>query len=245
MIVWNGSAGCGARRARLTAMVPFAVILWMSTAGIAHADTCTWTGNGADNLWSTAANWTCNGSHPTPQNGDIADFTNPTPHGINVNDINDLHLDAVHLVAGGGQEWQISGNAITVSSVVSITSVNGFDQELLTPITLDGNMAIMAAGTGTVRIHSVALNGFTVILLAQAPLIVTNTISGAGSVTKNGPEPLYLEGDNTYTGPTTILQGELVATAIPRSGRLARATHGRRGQQRHCGSARGSRSPNR
>ena len=32
-------------------------------------------------------------------------------------------------------------------------------------------------------------------------------------MTKNGPQPLYLDGDNTYTGPTTILQGAIAASS--------------------------------
>ena len=39
------------------------VALIFAPASSAHAVTRTWTGNGSDNFWSTAANWSPSGAH--------------------------------------------------------------------------------------------------------------------------------------------------------------------------------------
>lgn len=48
-------------------------------------------------------------------------------------------------------------------------------------------------------------------LVFDAPNVFAGTISGAGSVTQNGPSALHLEGQNSYTGGTTINSGSVRA----------------------------------
>src|SRR5690242_20133597 len=87
---------------------------------------CRWTGNGANNKWSTAANWDMCGNG-VPGFGDSIIFINTAKQGINVNDLNGLILNGVGIVGQPGDgtpanplaTWNITGNPISVTNGIT------------------------------------------------------------------------------------------------------------------------------
>jgi autotransporter-associated beta strand protein len=192
--------------------------------GVAAGATCTWTGGGTNNNWSTAANWNnCGGAHATPQNGDAIVFpsgaSRPTPN----DDIATLSLASVSIngVAIGNTRY-----ALTASAAVPIVlQTGGFVQfnapgdalssgpVFQVPLKLSANGVISNINTPPVRVDStIDLNGFQLIVAtSNANLNFTNIITGSGTLVKNGPGTLFLEGDNTFSAPFTINAGRVNA----------------------------------
>lgn len=100
----------------------------------------TWNGGGADNNWSTGANWS-RGIKPTT--GEDVVFTGNTRQ-ANVNDISGLSLNSLQLSADG---FSLSGNLFTVVS--AITNVTG-NSTVNNNVTLGGAVSVRTtAGTLT------------------------------------------------------------------------------------------------
>jgi autotransporter-associated beta strand protein len=109
MIVSDKWMERGRGPARLMAIVSVAFIFSISVPRAAHADTCTWSGNGASNLWSLPANWTCSGASTVPQDFDTLVFPATALEFVTVNDLNDLVVWALTIE---DQQYQLSGNSI-------------------------------------------------------------------------------------------------------------------------------------
>lgn len=92
----------------------------------ACADTLTWTGNGTDANWSTAANWSSTGTHTVPQNGDSV-YAAATTGSTVQNDLENLslaHLELKYIRNGsqgtsGRKYVNFTGNAITLTGGLS------------------------------------------------------------------------------------------------------------------------------
>jgi autotransporter-associated beta strand protein len=142
----GGSVKRGARRARLMAVASAAFLFWTLAPGAAHADTCTWSGAGASNLWSLAANWTCNGSHVVPEDGDTLVFPATGTQFANTNDLTDLVVQALTIE---DQQYQLSGNSIYLNQHLTASlSVAGTPSVSL-PVTLNQpNVQIIVSGVG-------------------------------------------------------------------------------------------------
>lgn len=103
---------------------------------MAWADTLTWKGGGANNNWSTAANWTSDGSHTIPQNGDSVSVT--LKYGTECN--NDLtglslaHLEFGMNPSGSGPKETVycdfKGNQITLTGGANAFKAIGSDNAL-------------------------------------------------------------------------------------------------------------------
>jgi autotransporter-associated beta strand protein len=175
MIVRDGSVKRGARRVRLTAVATMAsaAMFWLAAPGPAYADTCTWTGGGASNLWSLAANWTCSGAHTAPQDGDTLVFPASGLQFANVNDLDGL---IVETIAIEDLQYQLSGNGILLN------------QDLMT--------SLPAAGQPSVSLP-VTLNQPSarfVVLDSHTELMMTGPVSSApgASLVKSGAGVLTL-----------------------------------------------------
>jgi autotransporter-associated beta strand protein len=108
-------------------------------------------------------------------------------------------------------------NAISGSGMLTAT---GGGSIILTGANSYGGTTTIDAGTdlqigqggstGTLGTGGVTNNGDLSFLRSDA-ITVSNIISGAGLVTKNGNGALTLSGTNTYTGQTTVSAGTLIA----------------------------------
>lgn len=166
----------------------------------------TWTGEGANNLWSTPANWQ---GGTVPQPGDRVYFPAGAARLQNVND-----LPAGRFFSGMGifaPGYDISGNAITLSREFSMGHNTGSVAFSL-PVTLQSDVlwyTTGAAGASCFCNGDIFLAGHD--LTIGGGIAINGIISGAGTVRL---EPVSgnpatsstssLGGANTYTGRTVI-----------------------------------------
>src|SRR5215510_5624160 len=104
---------------------------------------CTWTGGGADNNFMTDANWSCGGVIRAPQPDEGADLLFPNgaarPTPFNSFPILSVRLIRIQGVATGNKAWTITGNGLTLTDTLRVTSPadgQGHGPSLLTPIQL-------------------------------------------------------------------------------------------------------------
>ena len=159
------------------------------------AASITWNGGGADNNWSSAANW----SGATPIELDSLTFGGAS----RLSNINDwlVSIGAVNFTTGG---FNISGNALTLNGNFDSTGSN----------TWAINSTLGAARTftshsGTLTLSGSITNGIFLTTIAGAGDTVISGVLGGGSggLAKTGTGTLTLTNANTYTGATTIAPG--------------------------------------
>ena len=115
----------------------------------------TWDGGGADNHWTTAANWV---GDVAPQPGDDLVFPSGAAQLTNVNDF--PAATAFHSLAVSGGGYQMSGNRIALAAGLSVETIS---LALSLPLTLTADqtfseMVVESAGSlklcrqaGTIR----------------------------------------------------------------------------------------------
>jgi len=191
-------------------MKPIALRLVCLETRLAPA-VATWDGGGADNKWTTAANWA---PDVVPQPGDDLVFPAGVAQLANVNDFpagTTFHSIAVNAVG-----YQLSGNAVALAAGLTFGDLTFPGRpEFGLPLILTGDQAIdnSHAGpyllTGPINLNGHALT-FTTIYQGGT---IAGDISGAGGVTFSGP--LYtVSGHNTYTGPTVLTAGPYNINAL-------------------------------
>ncbi len=125
----------------------------------------------------------------------------------------------------GGASLELE-NSITIPNVKAITingtgignggairNVNGTNS-IGANITLGTTNARVNSDSGTLTIPTMSGNTFNAIFGGAGNITVSGAIgTTSGSVTKDGAGTLTLSGTNTYTRPTTIIQGTIVANA--------------------------------
>jgi autotransporter-associated beta strand protein len=175
--------------------------------------TIAWANN--NSAWLTAGNWT-GGAIPGP--GDVAQF-GASPTGTTV---------GINMGSNGGNQ---SVGAIEVTSArataLSITNSSGTAPGVLTlaGVTINGTPNVilrnnsgqsLTLANGATQTMGVALGNATdnvVVIDSTGGITISSVISGAGkslTLTGAGTGILTLSGANTYTGPTSILDGQLI-----------------------------------
>ena len=154
----------------------------------ARAATLTWTGGGADDLWSTPANW--GGTAPMP--GDSLIFTTTT----RLNNTNNFTSGTLF-------------SGITFDLPAGAFSLNG------SPITLGGNIANNQVVTlQTINLSLALSDTRNVDVVADGSLTLGGVVSGAGhGITKSGGGLLTLGAANTFSGALTINAGTVSASS--------------------------------
>jgi hypothetical protein len=174
-----------------------------------------WDGGGADNKWTTAANWAPDG---VPQPGDDLVFPAGVAQLANVNDF--PAGTAFHSIRVNAVGYQLTGNAIALAAGLTFADTSSGRPVIGLPLTLTGDQAFdNSHGSPYMLTGPINLNGhnltFTTIFQGGT---IAGEISGAGSVTFSGP--LYtVSGHNTYTGPTVLTAGPI--NGINLSGSIA------------------------
>lgn len=156
------------------------VFMWF-IHGVASAETLTWTGGGDSDLWSAANNW----GGVVPVGGESLIFAGTT-RCTNVNDL-------------------VSGTpcaGITFSGDAGAFSLSG------APIALNGNLINNSVRVPQINLD-MALSSTRTVNTLSNNLVLAGVISGSGGLTKAGVSTLYLSGDNTYDGVTTVSSGAI------------------------------------
>jgi autotransporter-associated beta strand protein len=149
----------------------------------------TWNGSGADNNWSTGADWV-GGTAPVTTAGSLQklDFTGST------------RLAPV-------MQTDYSVNALKFDSCAGAFNINATGHTL----TLNGTLPSIiqqSANNETITGGTVALGAVSVIdVSGTGSLAISSVVSGANGFTKLSGGTLTLSGANTYTGATTVSAG--------------------------------------
>jgi hypothetical protein len=198
------------RASRVLVTVAAVAACLLAGAGSAQASTRTWTGANSD-LWTDAGNW----DTAAPVAGDDLVFPGGVvSHPTNTNDF-PAGTNFRSITIGGA--YTLNGNAI-VLGVNGLQFINlGFPAFLDTvnlPITLGADQTwtnVMLAGNLPTISGAIDLGGHTLTITTQWNIHISGIISGTGALVKSNPNAvLFLEGANSYAGPTTV-HGQLVA----------------------------------
>jgi hypothetical protein len=174
----------------------------------ANPATVTWTGNGNDNNWSTAANWDTNA---VPQAGDDLVFD---ANASQLNSMNDLDAGThFNSITFGGAGYTINGNDIFLHAGISNTS-GGTDIYAGRLFLLDEGQVMNVSNGGTLILADVVTSfGVPTIektgagkLVVQSPndLDATFTVS-AGTLEINGSQATGVEvSGGTFQGAGTV-----------------------------------------
>ncbi|MCE9609620.1 MAG: autotransporter domain-containing protein [Chthoniobacter sp.] len=168
-----------------------------------------WDGGGGDNLWSTNANWNIN-TAPNFNNaltfGGVLRLTpvNSTQAvlaGINFN----VSAGAFTLTGTG------VGDAITLNGGITNLSAN-LQTVSFTSITLGNSLTFDASAADLTVNSNINFGANTLTLEATNDIRLNGSLSGSGGLIKNGfGTSVFLGGSNTYSGTTTLNDGQLIA----------------------------------
>ena len=153
----------------------------------ATADTLTWKATTGGN-WSSAANWSSDGSHTVPQSGDTIKILNLASGQTYVNDIEGLSTP--HLEFGGSTDSPypvVRGQEITLTGGWNAAATPNGRFTVRLPLVLtvqDGNPTNRFNNPG--RWHQ------------------EGKVSGPGLLYKDGKGIMEIKGGNTYTGGTVL-----------------------------------------
>lgn len=177
--------------------------------GSIFAATRTWTGAGADNNWSTAANW----GGTAPLAGD--DLVFPDGAARMTTNNNDLQLwtlfNSISFTGPAGG-YNIAGNGISLGA--GITTANGATNTISLDVRLAASQTfnVSGAGAGTLNFAGTIYPSNNTLTLAGPNGIVSLGAilqSGSGGVSSSVGYA-YLTANSTYTGPTTITGGNFL-----------------------------------
>ncbi len=157
--------------------------------------TCTWTGGGTDDKFSTAANWSgCNSAAPVATDGDNLVFPTDsltTSNNIASNDLTNATFTSVTITGTTGLSMTLKGNSFTLTGGLTDSNTSGVDF-IENDVTISGNQTVSLTNSVAVEVDGV--------------------VSGTGNLTQSGDGSLLLAGDNsTYTGLITVNGGQLDA----------------------------------
>jgi len=166
---------------RLWRMAAWSAPLAVGCFGPALA--ATWSGNGADALWTTGQNWQ-GGSAPTTPDALVFDGGVQT---VNTNDfVANTRFDGIVFLAGSSG-FTLAGNAID----------------------LGGDVTNLSASTQYLNLD-LRLRQDTLFDLGSSALVNNGVISDGGDgygITKTGTGTWHPRGANTYTGATAVRRG--------------------------------------
>jgi autotransporter-associated beta strand protein len=193
------------RLARIARIVPAAIVA-AAAVGVAAppaaaaCNPCTWDGGGADNRWSTAANWVGN---EVPQNDVGLVFPDDAARTTNVDNLPTFTVTSIALQDDVGYSispLNSSTNTIKLNGNISVT---GGSNSFTVPLTLLTNVSVDVAAN-----RSLTLGG----VIDQEPAAT------ARNLTKTGAGTLTLNRNNLYTGTTQVNGGTLLVNgAQPQS----------------------------
>lgn len=172
----------------------------------------TWDGGGADDNWTTAANWV---GDVAPTAGVALAFPAGAARTTNTNDFAvGTAFDNIVVAPG----YQLNGNAVMPTNGIAGANAPaaGGGAAVNLDITLAAPQSFATDSTPFALTLSgaVNLNGFTLSTNGTGVIVLNGTVSGAGGITQTAggltlTSGLTLNGNNTYTGLTDVRSGTL------------------------------------
>ena len=200
------------------------LVILLFLPAIAFGAVKTWDGGGANNNWTTAANWD---SDIAPVSGDDLVFdgvvrTSP------VNDFpNNTAFNSIKFNLNCGA-FSITGNSIylTGGAPAIITNHITLTVSISNNIVFTtSNPSITTTAGGTFNLSgTLSQDGLTLTVVGNGSSTINQIISGTGALTKSGTGTLILTANNTYTGVTTISAGTLQIGNSGTTGSIASAS---------------------
>lgn len=167
----------------------------------------TWDGGGLDNNWMTPANWV--GDVATAPGASLV-FPAGAAQTTNVNNFPGGTAFKGITITG---DYNIQGNGITLSTGIAKTTGGGAAYVFL-PITLTAEQAFTSSSGYLALLGSINNNGFLLRAntdyAAAIYFFPASTIGGTGGLWKTGPGALQIYSATSYSGGTTLSEGELV-----------------------------------
>jgi fibronectin-binding autotransporter adhesin len=185
---------------------------------VTHAPAAlTWQGDGIGNVWDlgTTANWIQNGTNTFFFTGDTVTFNNSGSSVPAINLAGDLSPAGV--IVDASQNYTFTGGSILTGSLTKngsgalvLDNTNSYSgpTAINAGILQLGDPAGPKAGTAGTFGRGPVTNNSVVIFNRTDTLIITNSISGSGSVT-NQLGSTVLSGSNSFNGPVTIKAGTI------------------------------------
>jgi autotransporter-associated beta strand protein len=159
-----------------------------------------WTGDGADDLWSRAANWS--GSVPT--NGQSLLFLGAQRQ-QNTNNL----LTSVGQVVFQNDGFAVSGNSLSLKG--GLLNIAGDNAWNLNSTLASAQSFVSSNGTLTIG-GTLSNGGFALNVDGAGSVRLAGLVTGSGGLTKSGAGTVTLGTANSYTGANTINGGRLVST---------------------------------
>jgi autotransporter-associated beta strand protein len=172
---------------------------------LATAATRTWTGS-ESGAWSSAANW--GGTAPAP--GDDLVFPAGTQNRSMTNDL--APGTAVGSMTFSADGYSILGNALSLGGDI-VVDVPANGPLVNTPLTLTKAITITNKSSPPVTLiigsgASIDLDGFDLTVNGSGQISLWSDISGQGGLSRTfGTGYIVITGNNTFTGPVTIVDG--------------------------------------
>jgi hypothetical protein len=171
----------------------------------------TWDGGGANNNWTTAANWV---GDIAPQPGDDLVFPLGAAQTSNVNDF--AAGTAFHSIGIRGNDYALSGNAIALAAGLTVDASTDVQLQIGLPVTLAADQTFTNIAGGYNFTGSIDLNGHALTVNIVISDTFAGPITGTGSLNLNGGNGNQVTAVNTFTGPTTVNESSLeVIGTIP------------------------------
>jgi uncharacterized delta-60 repeat protein len=186
----------------LFALVVISPPSWALWSGQA-VTTRTWDGGGADNNWTTAANWE---GDVVPVPGDDLIFPAGVPQNFNSNTF--LAFTTFRSITFSGAVYSIGQNGLALDAGMTANGV----AEITLPIRLNSNQIFTSnagANFSFPSLGSINTNSQNLTLAGAGDFALTGIVSGSGSLSKTGTGRMFLNGNNTYTGITSVASGIL------------------------------------
>lgn len=208
-------------------LASLSVPLLVGSVAHAVADTCTWTGGGSDNNFSTAGNWSdsagpvveCDNGN-VPEAGDTLEFPANVADLLPQNDMTaGISFQAINFtgVTTANSGYTINGSVITLVGGMSNTmSGSGFyfGQTVAVPITLAANQALTGGLGGITLTGDLAMSTFDLTITTDEFTYIGGDITGSGNL--NIGDGMSLIGDNTgFTGQINVASGAVLEAKMP------------------------------
>jgi fibronectin-binding autotransporter adhesin len=198
----------------------------------------TWVGGMSSNAWDvgTTVNWTGEADSHF-YNGDLVTFSDSGSNSPDINVTGDVSPGSATFTNSSGHDYALIGGSIAVGgdltasgsgnvtfSNANVTvggdfnatgsgnvNINNSDFAVAGGFSLNGTGKVTIANTGALSLPAtIALNSGTLALNRVDDITVSNALTGAGALRKEGTNTVIVDGDNSaFTGSITVAAGTL------------------------------------